>query len=190
MIPFLIIAAIILLFKIKYVYYSWMEYVHCIQLVGLTYYSIYPYSVSLQLYSFLMGANYANFSFIYNVPLQHISPCLDCSSYLGFAFTQGDMNFLRGIGSVLELLGVFGFLLVILLNIKCSYKYGIKLLELIISLTVIKILHSWIAAFVYAILNKNLYEQDVDYFIIGSYCISFFLISAIVYQQYKWKREH
>ena len=69
LVPFLVIAAIILLFRIKYIYYGWLEYVNCIQLMGLTYYSIYPYSISLDLYSFLIGANYANFTFIYNVPL-------------------------------------------------------------------------------------------------------------------------
>ena len=99
--PFIVIALLFLLFMIRYSFYGWLEYLHCIQLLGLTLYGLFPYSLDQQLFAFMVGVDYANFSYIYNLPLHFISSCTQCTSLSGFAFIQGDMDYLRAMGSIL-----------------------------------------------------------------------------------------
>lgn len=101
--PMIIIALLFLLVRVKYSFSAWLEYLHCIQLLGLTLYNLFPHSVDLSLYSFMVGVDYANFSYIYNVPLNLMTPCTDCVSLSGHIFIQDDMDYLRTMGSVLEL---------------------------------------------------------------------------------------
>lgn len=84
--------------------------------MGLTLYAIFSNSLDLDLYSFVIGLDYANFSFIYNVPKNLLSPCTSCVSFTGYAFVQGDMNFLRMMGSIIELWILMGIVLVILIK--------------------------------------------------------------------------
>lgn len=70
-----IFGLLIILMRTKYVYRVAIQYIHCLQLLGLTYYCIYPHALSINLYSFTMGLDFSNFSFIYNVPAKFISPC-------------------------------------------------------------------------------------------------------------------
>lgn len=59
---------LVILMRTKYIYRIMIEYIHAIQLLGLTFYAIYPHSVHVFLYSFTMGLDFANFTFLYNVP--------------------------------------------------------------------------------------------------------------------------
>lgn len=72
-----------------------------LQLVGLTYFVIYPYVSSIILYSFVKGFDYINFSFMFNVPANFIKPCINYISLTSYAFVMGDMDWLRLIGSLL-----------------------------------------------------------------------------------------
>jgi hypothetical protein len=74
---------------------------HCLQLVGLTYYLIYPYVSNLNLYSFIKGFDYINFAFMWNIPAHLISPALSYYNLTSYSFAIGDMNWLRLIGSLL-----------------------------------------------------------------------------------------
>ena len=70
---FLAIAGlIILLMRIKYVYRVTIEYMHSIQLLGLAIWCIYPHYYSVNVYSFLIGLDFSNFSFMYNIPKNFI----------------------------------------------------------------------------------------------------------------------
>lgn len=115
---------IIILMRTKYIYRILIEYIHCIQLLGLTFYSIYPHSAQLYLYSFVKGLDFANFSFIINIPATFITPCYDCKSLVSFSFAIGDMNWLRMMGSLLLCTIIMLLFCLIIYLFKCSRMYA------------------------------------------------------------------
>ena len=146
-------AVIILLMRVKYVYRVTVEYLHCLQLLGLTLWVTYPHSITLRLYSFLLGIDFTNFSFMYNIPRNLIDPCTDCQSLVSYAFMQGDMNWLRLVGSMLLCLLILLMVASILACFKCARSYSIFFIALVCDMFLIKAIHSWFASLVYAGLN-------------------------------------
>lgn len=142
-----------MLARVKHIYRILIEYYHCIQLIGLSIFSIYPHSNNLYIYSFVYGADFANFSFMYNVPKNHISACTDCLSLTSFAYMQGDMNWFRLMGSLFLTLVVLLIIALILYIFKCSRNYSYFFLKLIADLILIKTIHSWGASIVFGALN-------------------------------------
>ena len=156
--------------------------------MGLTIYALFSNSLDLNLYSFVIGLDYSNFSFIYNAPKNLISACTSCVSFTGYAFVQGDMNYLRMMGSVLELWVLMGIVIVILVCVQCSKRYGKRLYELMVYLTMIKIFHSIFSSWIYTGLNMNLTSVNEDFMIVGTYFITFILLMLVFIQQYMWKK--
>ena len=179
--PMIIISLLFLLIMVKHSFFAWLEYLHCIQLLGLTLYNLFPYSLDLILYSFMVGVDYANFSYIYNVPLNFIAPCTSCASFSGFIFIQDDMDFLRNIGSILQLFLFMCILVLILVNIECSKNYGFRLMKLIVPLIMIKCLHSWFASLVGVGLDA------VSSYSVGTYVLGLVFLAIFWFHQYKWK---
>lgn len=68
-------AVLLLLVQAKNIHVILIEFIQCIQILGLTLFSLYPYSSQVDTYSFLTGLDYSNFSFMYNAPAIHIEAC-------------------------------------------------------------------------------------------------------------------
>ena len=148
------IALILMLIRVKHIYRLLIEYYQCIQLIGLTIYAIYPHSNNLFIYSFVYGADFANFSFMYNVPLNHIPACeYNCLSFTSFAFIQGDMNWFRLMGALVLTLIVLLLIGLILYLFKCSRAYSYFFFRLIGDLILVKTIHSWAASFAFGAIN-------------------------------------
>ena len=169
-----------MIFMMKYSIRGWIEYTHCIQLLGLCLYNIFPYSFSLEVYSLMIGVEYANFSYIYNAPLNFIQPCSDCVSFSGWKFIQGDMDYLRAMGSILELFCFVCVLNIILFAFETIRKYGLYLIDLTLTLIMIKSLYCWFSALL------GLSYNTFTYYAIGTYTTSIILFLIFCYQQYKW----
>ena len=182
LLPLIVLSLLAMIFKIKYSLRGWIEYMHCIQLLGLTVYSIFPYSFSLEVYSLMIGVQYSNFSFIYNAFLNLIEPCSDCVSLSGWKFVQGDMDYLRVMGSVLQLLAFVCIVSIALYPFEKTKNYGIYLIDLVVTLIIVKSLYSWFSALL------GLSYNTFTYYAIATYTLSIVLFVIFCYQQYKWKQ--
>ena len=179
--PMIIIALLFLLPMVKYLFFGWLEYLHCIQLLGLTLYSLFPHSFDLDVYFFLVGVDFANFSYIPNIPLIFISPCTDCVSLSGYAFIQDDMDYFRSMGSVWELFLFICLLTLVLMKWRRTQQYGFLLLKLVVVLIMIKSLHAWFSSFI---------GSTFSYYTLASNGVGLLMLIIFIYQQYKWKQEH
>lgn len=171
--------------KIKYIYRILIEYIHCIQLIGLTFFAIYPHSAQLNLYSFLLGFDYANFSFMYNIPQNLITPCYDCTCLISFSFAVGDMNWLRMMGALL-LCAIIMFLFCLIIYVfKCSRKYAKFFVLLVVDLVLVKTVHGWFASLVYSGLNLTYNLQNFDMYILGVHLLSYLLLVPVIFARAK-----
>lgn len=176
---------LIVLMRIKYVYRVLIEYIHCIQLIGLTFFAIYPHSAQVNLYSFLLGFDYSNFSFMYNIPLKLIAPCFDCVSLISFSFAVGDMNWLRMMGAIL-LCAIIMFLFCLIIYVfQCSRRFSKFFVYLVIDLIIIKTVHGWFASLVYAGLNLTYNIQNFDMYILGVHLLSYLLLVPVAFARIK-----
>lgn len=166
-----------------------IEYIHCIQLLGLTFYSIYPHSAQLNLYSFVKGFDYANFSFIINIPAEYITPCYDCKSLVSFSFAAGDMNWIRLMGGLLLCLVIMLIFCLVIYLFKCSRMYAKFYLYLVIDLVLIKTIHGWFASLLYSGLNYNYNSLDNDMYILGVHFLSYLILTPILYKRIQTQYE-
>lgn len=180
-----VFSLLVILMRTKHVYRILVEYIHAIQLLGLTYYSIYPHSVHIYLYSFLMGLDFSNFSFLYNVPAKFIAPCYDCVSLVSFSFAVGDMNWLRMMGSLILCLSAMLIFCGVTYVFKCSRTYAPFFLGLVIDLVIIKIIHGWFASLLYSGLNYQYNETDLDMYVLGTHMFSYIFLFPVCYTRLK-----
>lgn len=180
---FALFALLLILMRVKYIHRILMEYFHCVQLIGLTFYAIYPHSLELLLYSFTLGFDFANFTFIYNVPAKLIEPCKDCASFTSYSFAIGDMNWIRIMGPTLFAAVAMLLFALVLYIFKCSRQYVPVCLSLIADLLAVKALHGWFASLVYSGLNLTYNYKDFDMFMFGTHLLSYLFLVPIVY----WK---
>lgn len=186
---FLAIAGLVpILMRIRYIYRILIEYLHCLQLIGLTFFVLYPYSVHLNLYSFIKGFEYSNFSFMYNIPGSLIKPCLNCASLSSFSFIIGDMNWLRLIGSLLLCFIILLLICLVIYIFKCSRQYATYFVTLIVDLVLVKSIHSWFASLVYSGLNMRFYSGDSDFFILSMHMLSYILLVPLLYTRFKLQK--
>lgn len=179
-----------LLMRFKSIYCVFVEYVHSIQLVGLTYFVIYPFNSQLPLYSFVKGFDYANFSFMYNIAQSLIPPSISYVSLTGYAFTFGDMNWLRLSGAMLLCLAIALLFCVVVYAFRCSRGYAPYFLGLIVDLMLVKALHSWFASLVYSGLNIRNFKLSFDFFTIGSHLLSYVLLAALFLIGFTFQEEY
>jgi hypothetical protein len=179
------IGLIIILMRTKYVYRILIEYIHCIQLLGLTFYAIYPHSIQLNLYTFVMGLDFSNFSFIINLTAKFIPACYDCKSIVGFTFAIGDMNWIRLTGSLLLCLAIMLVFCLLIYAFKCSRMYAPFYLKLVLDLIIVKSLHSWFSSLFYSGLNFKYNTNDKDLYILSMHMLSYFLIGPVLYLRFK-----
>lgn len=181
---------LIVLMRTKYIYRIMIEYLHAIQLLGLTYYCIYPHSVSVNLYSFVMGLDFSNFTFLYNVPAKLITPCYDCISLISFDFAIGDMNWLRMMGSLLLCLAAMLLFCGVVYVFRCSRVYAGFFLGLVVDLVIVKTVHGWFASLVYSGLNYKYNEGDQDIYVLGMHTFSYLLLLPVLYTRLKAQYEN
>ena len=187
---FALAALVIILMRIKHVYRVVIEYVHCIQLLGLTLFCLYPHSYSLDLYSFIRGLDYSNFSFMYNVPRELIEPCLfPCTSLTSFAFAQGDMNWLRLMGALLLCGLILLFFFILISCFKCSRDYSFFFIAMVCDLLLVKTIHSWFSSLLYGGLNLKTVYETADVFMVATHFFSYVILLPILVPKIKamWK---
>lgn len=157
-------AVIILVIKVRYVYRIVVQYLQCLQLLGLTLYALYPYATNLNLYSLVLGFDYANFTYMYSLTQRYMSPCLECTSLASFSFVYGDMNWLRMMGSLLASFILLLLFCMILHVFKFSREYSMFFLVLVADMVILKSIHGWFASLLYSGLNLSRSEGIVDFY--------------------------
>lgn len=188
---FLALAGIVaILMRVRHVYRVLIEYIHSIQLLGLTYYVIYPYSIDLNLYAYLMGLDYANFSFMYNIPVRYITACYDCSSLVSFAFGVGDMNWVRLMGSLLLCLVIMFVFWIVLYGFTYTRDYALFFIGLIVDLILIKTVHSWFASLVYSGLNMRYNTGDLDIYVLSMHTLSYLVLIPVLYTRFRTQQRN
>jgi hypothetical protein len=173
------------LMKIEYIYPLLIEYMHSLQLVGLTYFLIYPYVSNLNLYSFIKGFDFINFSFMWNIPSHLIAPSINYVNLTSYSFAIGDMNWLRLIGSLLLCLFIILFCCLIFSLFECSKQYSKFALALTVDLMIVKSLHCWFASLVFGGLNIRNYQKVSDIYQIFTHLLSYILLTFLLYVGYK-----
>ena len=171
--------------RTKYVYRILIEYIHSIQLIGLTFYAIYPHSLHIDLYSFLMGLDFANFSFLFNVPAKFIPPCKECICLVSYNFAIGDMNWLRMMGPFIFCLTAMFIFCMLIYAFECSRKYSSFYLNLVIDLVLIKTIHGWFASLLFSGLNFSYDNLDLDLFVLSMHMLSYCIMIPIIYTRIK-----
>ena len=136
--------------------------------------------MNLDLYCLLLGLNFSNWYFMYNIPLNFIKAATDTISLTSFAFVQGDMNWLRMTGDMLLCLIAMLFLAILLICFRCSNSYGKFFIVLVCDLVIIKALHSWFASLVYAIINFDENSFSLDFFILGTHFVSYLVLIPVL----------
>lgn len=150
---FFMAALIPLLMRIKNGYQILIEYYQCIQLAGLSLFSLYPYIGSIDIYSFVSGLEFSNFSFMFNVPVKYIPVCVECRSLSSYSFVLGDMNWLKIMGSFLPCILILLVVILITYIFVISREYALFLIKLTVDLVIIKCIHAWFGSLIYAGLN-------------------------------------
>lgn len=184
------VTGVLLLMQLKYIYLLLVEYVHCLQILGLVLYSLYPYALSLDIYSFLQGFDFTNFSFMYNVPLRLVPACTVCPSFISYSFVLGDMNWLRMMGSLLLCVLIMGLLCGLVYLVKLSSKYTGYFVRLVADLIIVKSVHGWFASLIYAGLNYERNLGYVDVYEFGTHALSYCLMVPILYIRFTSPREN
>lgn len=174
-------AVIPLLMRVRNGYHILVEYFQCLQLAGLTLFSLYPFATSVDLFSFVSGLDFANFSFMYNVPVHYIPVCTDCSSLSGYAFVLGDMNWLKIIGALLICFAILLLLIVLTYAFVISREYAKFLVKLTVDLVLIKCIQAWFASLVYAGLNLHKNEGNSDTYITLMHILSYAVLIPLLY---------
>lgn len=158
-----------------------MNYLHSVQLVGLTLYSLYPYSSKLDIYSLVAGLDYANFTFMYNAPLKHIEACHGCASFTSFSFAVGDMNWLRMAGALLPCLVAILLVSGALHLFSYSQEYSKYILGVGVQLVFVKVVHVWFSSLLFV--GLNYWNQDglYNYYLLSMHLLSYVVLVPILY---------
>lgn len=119
-----LVVFILLFLRVEKAYKVSVELLQCFQLLGLSIWAAYPHSMNLELYSFLLGFDFTNFSFMYNFPRAYVPACADCESLSSYAFIQGDMDWLRMTGSLLLSMAPIYIIWFLLSKIKRTKEYS------------------------------------------------------------------
>lgn len=155
-----------------------IEYLHMIQIVGLTVFAIYPKSFDLLNYSFLYGMNFANLDFIYNIPKEFIEACYEnCAFMTSYSFVQGDIDWLRSMGSILETVTVVLITGICIYIPECSRKFLVVFMRTAVEFVILKSIHSWFASLIFLILN---YSGSADSTYFGTHVAGYLFLGPVL----------